>query len=148
MYYWFDIFVMNQHSTVDMHALFPNLQASVRSAGRLLLAVDSWREPAPLARVWCLLEIFTAITEKAELVLCFSSAEQASFAEKLAQNQAEVQRTLEAVDAEQAEATVAADREMIFALIRRGTGFTNFNDTIRLALRNSFERVAIAQRQL
>ena len=82
------------------------------------------------------------------MVLCFSSAEQASFAEKLVQNQAEVQRTLEAVNAEQAEATVAADREMIFALIRRGTGFRNFNDTIRLALRNSFERVVIAQRQL
>ena len=94
--------------------------------------MTTW-EPAPLARVWCLLEIFTAISQKAELVLCFSSAEQASFAEKLVQNQAEVQRTLEAVNAEQAEATVAADREMIFALIRRGTGFRNFNDTIRRA---------------
>ena len=64
------------------------------------------------------------------------------------QNQAEVQRTLKAVDAELAEATVAADREMIFELIRSGTGFRDFNDTIRGALRNSFERVVIAQRQL
>ena len=53
---------MNQHSAVDMEALFPNLQASVRAPGRVLLVMDSWRDPTPLSRVWCLLEIFTAIT--------------------------------------------------------------------------------------
>ena len=51
-YYWFDIFVMNQHSEHDLHSeqLMENLRAAVRAPGRVLLALDSWREPTPLAR--------------------------------------------------------------------------------------------------
>eukprot|EP00937_MAST-01D_sp_MAST-1D-sp2_P008261 g8261.t1 len=149
VYYWFDIFVMNQHSEEELgqQQLLENLRASVRAPKRVLLAIDSWRDPSPLTRVWCLLEIFTAIAEGAELVMCLSSAEQASFAEKLAKNQAEVHRALESVDAEKAEATVVSDREMIFEMIRRSKGFAHFNTTIRDALRHSFERVAIAQRR-
>ena len=139
---------MNQHSAVDMEALFPNLQASVRAPGRVLLAMDSWRDPTPLSRVWCLLEIFTAIMEEAQLIMCLSSSEQASFAERLAQNHMEVQRVLEGVDAEKAEATVDTDRRMIFRLIREHTGFEPFNAAIRNALRDSFQRVVVAQRRL
>ena len=72
-YYWLDIFVMNQHSTDELGNLVDNLQAAVRSPGRLLLAVDSWRDPTPLTRVWCLLEVFTAIQQRAEVILCFSA---------------------------------------------------------------------------
>ena len=59
-----------------------------------------------------------------------------------------VQRVLERVDAEKAEATVDSDREAIFAMIRGNAGFARFNRTIRDALRRSFERVVIAQRRL
>ena len=103
VYYWFDIFVMNQHSHEDLnqHSLLKHLVDSIKGPGRVLLAMDSWRDPSPLTRVWCLLEIFTAMEQGVELTMCFSSAEQASFAEKLqAQSQAEVQRVLERVDAE------------------------------------------------
>ena len=149
-YYWFDIFVMNQHSHegLGQDKLLQSLIDSIKAPDRVLLAMDSWRDPSPLTRVWCLLEIFTAMSEGAELVMCLSSAEQASFAEKLGQNQAEVQRVLEGVDAERAEATVDSDRELIFALIRQGKGFAHFNRTIRDALCCSFERVAVAQRRL
>ena len=139
---------MNQHSNDELGNLVDNLQAAVRSPGRLLLAVDSWRDPTPLTRVWCLLEVFTAIQQRAEVIMCFSAAEETSFAQTLVQNQTDVQRTLDTVDAERAEATVAADRELIFGMIRRGTGFARFNDTIRDALRHGFERVIIAQRKL
>ena len=150
LFYWVDIFVMNQHSDDDLsqHSLLHNLVDSIKGPGRVLLAMDSWREPLPLTRVWCLLEVFTAMEHGAELAMCFSSAEQASFAEKLVKNQAEVHCVLEAVDAGKAEATVATDREMIFDLIREGIGFELFNQTIKDALRHSFERVVIAQRRL
>ena len=145
-YYWFDIFVMNQHSHDDMNNLLGNLQASVRWPGRLLLAIDSWREPTALTRAWCLLEIFTAITERADVVMAFSRAEEASFVRQLVQNQAVVEATIGALDAQRAEATVARDREMIFAAIRGGCGVDTFNDTIRDTLRGSLQRIIIAQR--
>ena len=143
-YYWFDIFVMNQHSQEDMDNLLGNLQASVRSPGRMLLALDSWRDPTPLTRAWCLLEIFTAISAKADVIMGFSLAEESSFKEQLAQNQAEVEAALAAVDAERAEATVQADRDMIFGAIEQGSGFADSNRTIRRALRESLQRVIIA----
>ena len=119
----------------------------MRTPGRVLLALDSWREPSPLGRVWCLLEIFTAMNVGAEVIMCLSDAEQASFAAKLAQNQADVHQALDAVDAEKAQATVDKDRDMIFELIRGGTGFDAFNRTIREALRRSFEFAALAAAQ-
>ena len=148
-YYWFDIFVMNQHSEHDLsqRLLLENLRAAVSAPGRVLLALDSWREHTPFARVWCLLEIWTAMNVGAEVVMCMSEAEQSSFAANLARNQAEVHRTLDAVDAQQAKATVEADREVILGLIRDGTGFERFNSTIRDALRHSFELVAVAAAQ-
>ena len=148
-YYWFDIFVMNQHNEHDLsqRLLLENLRAAVSAPGRVLLALDSWREPTPLARVWCLLEIWTAMNVGAEVVMCLSEAEQSSFAANLARNQAEVHRALDAVDAEQAQATVEADREVILGLIRDGTGFERFNRTIRDKLRQSFELVAVAAAQ-
>ena len=58
--------------------------------------------------------------------------------------QAPLAAALSCWGAEKAEATVDSDREEIFALVRRGEGFAHFNRTIRLALRHSFERVAVA----
>ena len=51
------------------------------------------------------------------------------------------------MDAEQAQATVEADCEVILGLIRDGTGFERFNQTIRDELRQSFELVAVAAAQ-
>ena len=141
---------MNQHSEEELgqQQLLENLRASVRAPNRVLLAMDSWRDPAPLTRVWCLLEIFTAMEQGVEMVMCLDGAEQRALFQHLVQNQAEVQRALEAVDAERADATVRADRDMIFELIRGGAGFAQFNHVIRDALRHSFERIVIAQRSL
>ena len=46
--------------------------------------------------------------------------------------------------AERAEATVQADRDMIFGAIEQGSGFADSNRTIRRALRESLQRVIIA----
>eukprot|EP00937_MAST-01D_sp_MAST-1D-sp2_P007323 g7323.t1 len=129
-------------------AVLVNLLAVVRAHKRLLLPLDSWREPTPLSRVWCLLEIFTAACEGAELVTCLSSAEQSSFAENLQENHAEVQLVLEGVNARCAEATEEGDRGMIWDIIRAGAGFSDFNRTVVDALRHSFEQVVMAQRRL
>ena len=140
---------MDQHCEHDTGGgLFENLAAAVRSPGRLLLAIDSWREPTAITRAWCLMEIFTAITERADVVMGFSRAEEASFVREVAENQATVEATLQALDAQNAEATVEADREAIFRTIREGTGFEVFNATIRDTLRGALERVVIAQRRL
>ena len=115
--------------------------------GRVLLALDSWHNPSPLARVWCLLEIYIAMDVDAEIIMCLSDTEQESFTNKLAQNQVKLQRVLGAVCAEEAQSTIDKDRDMIFEMIRGGTGFKSFNHTIRDALRQSFELVAMSAAQ-
>eukprot|EP00937_MAST-01D_sp_MAST-1D-sp2_P001703 g1703.t1 len=143
VYYWFDIFVMNQHDKNEMARLLSNLQDSVRTPGKLLLAVDSWKEPTALTRAWCLLEVYTAMVEDADMVLGFSGSEEQTFVRQLAENQAVLEATLSSVDAEQADATKEADKDMIFGTIRADIGFAKFNATIRKALRKSLQRILI-----
>jgi len=131
-YYWFDIFVMNQHSTTEIgDDLLQNLRRSIEAPGKLLLLVDSWRDPAPLARCWCLFEIYTAIQCGADIIMCLSRSEENSFTGELDSNQVELALQLQAIDAEEAEATVESDKAMIFGRIREEIGFEAFNAKLR-----------------
>ena len=131
-YYWFDIFVMNQHSTTEIgENLLQNLHRSIEAPGKLLLLVDSWRDPVPLARCWCLFEIYTAIQCGADIIMCLSRSEENSFTGELDSNQVELALQLQAIDAEEAEATVESDKAMIFGRIREEIGFEAFNAKLR-----------------
>eukprot|EP00937_MAST-01D_sp_MAST-1D-sp2_P006333 g6333.t1 len=144
VYYWFDIFVMNQHSKVQLGPqLTNNLQSAVSGAGKLLMALDSWSAPSPLSRAWCLLEIFSAIMADCDISMCMSENQQGTFVHNLDTNQGALEEIILNLDAEQADATVEADKAAIFDQIRAGVGFDRFNDEIRAALRASLRRIVL-----
>eukprot|EP00937_MAST-01D_sp_MAST-1D-sp2_P003219 g3219.t1 len=144
-YYWLDIFVMNQHSEEQVgQDLLQNLRRSIEAPGKLLLLLDSWRDPAPLARCWCLFELYTAIKCGADITMCLSRSEEYSFLGDLEANRADLELLIESVHAEQAEATVPADRDAIFATIRDEIGFGPFNATLRSTLREALQQTIMA----
>ena len=143
-YYWFDVFVMNQHSADELGHLLGNLQESVSAPGKLLLVVDSWREPAALTRAWCLLELFTAMQQHADIIIGLSPGEQRNFERQMSKNGRILEAFLSSLDANNADATVQADKDMIFGAIRAEPGgFTKFNAVIQHALREALRRVLI-----
>ena len=77
-FYFFDIFVLNQHTlTMDctvsddgFELLMESLKLSLMACGNVLLACSKgagdapgWSEPASLSRIWCLFELYVAISE-------------------------------------------------------------------------------------
>jgi hypothetical protein len=146
-YYWFDIFVMNQHSSQEVGGnLLENLRRSVETPGKLLLCIDSWRDPTPLARCWCLFEVYTAFKAKADIIIAMTQHEKAGFVQQLDTNQREFQRMIAEIDARKAEATVAADRTAIFKCIADDIGFDDFNSSIRKTLMDSLKHTVMAAR--
>ena len=147
-YYWFDIFVMNQHSSQEVGGgnLLENLRRSVETPGKLLLCIDSWRDPTPLARCWCLFEMYTAFKAKADIIMAMNQHEEAGFVQQLGTNQREFERMIAEMDARKAEATVAADRTAIFKCIADDIGFDEFNSGIRETLMDSLKHTVMAAR--
>ena len=144
IFYWFDIFVMNQHNSEEVgRDLQANLRKAVSSSGKLLLALDSWSHPLPLMRVWCLLEIFTALQEGATVTMCMSETMAMLFRLELADNQEVIGSVIDTIDVAEASATVEADKLAIFELVRKGCGFERFNEEIRAALRASLKRIVL-----
>jgi hypothetical protein len=138
---------MNQHSCSEVQGdLLQNLKRSIEVPGKLLLLLDSWRDPAPLARCWCLFELYTAIRSDADIVMAMSRSEEHSFTGDLEANRGELEQLIQLLDAEQAEATVEADKEIIFSRIRSEIGFEAFNETLSDTLRSSLQRAVMATR--
>ena len=143
-FYWFDVFVMNQWSPDEIGSdLRATLQRSIETPGRLLLCLDSWRDPAPLARCWCLFELHTAIKADATILLHMSGEEEDSFTSSLVENSREMEEIIARTRAENADATVAEDKEMIFRFIREEEGFDIFNAVLRDALHAVMKSIVI-----
>ena len=87
-YYYFDLFVVNQHGQsmgVMPAVLWAEFCGNVARIGRTLL-VCAWRTAIlPFTRVWCLAEIATALESKSpdSLVIIMPPAEEAAFAASL-----------------------------------------------------------------
>ena len=65
VFFWFDIFCVNQHLRSPYGGLlafaFDPLRNAIVGCDRLLLFFETWDDPAPLGRVWCLDELRTAL---------------------------------------------------------------------------------------
>ena len=109
----------------------------------MIMALDSWSSPAPLNRVWCLLEIFTALHSDADVTMVMSASQVDSFKHNLKHNRDALEEAIDSIDGQNANATVEADKEAIFSVIREGVGFDCFNSEIRSALRASLRRIVL-----
>ncbi|KXZ48686.1 hypothetical protein GPECTOR_26g589 [Gonium pectorale] len=146
--YWIDIFCKNQHVPIRESDLTDNI---LRSSA-VVLAVHPWPKPLLTTRVWCLFEVLTAAQSKVDMRLKFCQAAagqlQGGFAKKYTQwNYSKVYddcikgglssvltgagELVEAIDVQQAEATVASDRDMIMRLIQQSVGAEEMNRLVR-----------------
>ena len=110
----------------------------IKAAGKTLLVMEPWHSPRLPTRVWCLFELYTTIVycgaDKVEVAL--GSKQQRGVQLELAENFQKLETAVEAIDAEQADATMPDDKINIFAAIRAlPGGFDRLNDDIRAALR-------------
>jgi hypothetical protein len=63
-YFWFDVFVNNQHAEGLNHPFewwCSTFKDDIAAIGTVLLVMTPWDAPIPLTRAWCLWEIYCAL---------------------------------------------------------------------------------------
>ncbi|KAG2441494.1 hypothetical protein HXX76_003116 [Chlamydomonas incerta] len=146
--YWIDIYHKNQHQSVAVHDLSDNL----RLAGKVALVVHPFPSPLALTRVWCLFEIMTAIQVSVPIKPFPSQAAYAGFQGMMGGNdwggiaKSEITPELEAemdrLDVSTAQATVAADKDMILGMIRDSMGVDSMNAQVRALFKSLLPDIA------
>ena len=157
--YFFDMFVLNQHQltkncTTDLEKreqLIQGLRRSLLACGTLLLCCTAgpegvgWEQPAPLGRVWCLFEVFVAVTEGVAVVVRLESKDMVDFQHALNMDgMARVSRALAALDARDASASVSSDKDMVLDDIQTTVGFDEFNRQVREGMLAEYKRISVS----
>ncbi len=137
-YFWLDIFVVDENAahTYPSEWWQTSFTQAVGSIGHTALVLTPWRSPVPLRRAWCLWEIYSTLSEKAQLSVCMSESEMQSFHGALVEEFDSVLTSLCTIDAETAEAGSKKDLDMIFAAVRTlEGGFQTLNATVMEQMR-------------
>jgi chromosome segregation ATPase len=91
--------------------------------------------------VWCLFELYTAITLGAKVIMTFPPEDAEGFYSKLQQND-ETTALVPTINAKQAQATVESDRVRIFKEITKSIGMGPFNAKLQEYLEQALRGVA------
>ena len=94
--------------------------------------------------MWCLFEVYVAITEDVGVVVTLSENEEVGFQKALQKNNglARVENALANLDARNASASVPDDKDLIMAKIEGGVGVEAFNERVRECMLAEFKRIS------
>ena len=139
-YFWFDLFTNDQNSVAnkDFEWFSSTFGNGVREIGQVLLVLSPWNDPIPITRSWCLFEIHNALEESmVNLSIDIPDTEVVELREGVIKSSDSIIQILTDIQAEKATATSAADKEMIFQVIRESSdGFPRVNQEVKKELRS------------
>ena len=166
-YYFVDQFALNQHEFAkdctqkqieDM--MLATLKESIRVPAQMICLLHPWQDPVPFRRVWCLFELYIAITLSAKVIMHFPAEDAVGFYSKLRNEEVDVETTpkrntrrlktdvetvalVPTIDAKQAQATMESDRERIFQEITDSIGMDEFNRQLQEYLEGAMRAAAM-----
>ena len=136
-YYWFDLFVNDQHEAVSLPQLWwrEAFLSGVRDIGHTCVVLAPWTDPIPLTRAWCLWEILSTIRTGSKLSVQMPPKEADSFHRALEEDFEKVQGAVASLDGRRAEAWQKTDQKMIKAAVVQTIGFTELNSLVSERMR-------------
>ena len=130
-----DVFVCAQHRGVRPGSgTCPNatdvgkFEEVIDACERLVLFCTPLAQPKALGRVWCLFEIMSALKRGRPVLVALGASDRAELKRLLLEDFDRLVALFTTIKSENAEATVAADRDMIFEWIRRDLGANGFQE--------------------
>mmetsp|Transcript_17394 Transcript_17394/g.40623 ORF Transcript_17394/g.40623 Transcript_17394/m.40623 type:complete len:670 (-) Transcript_17394:76-2085(-) len=149
-YFWLCCLCINQHRVKEASAKgetvpFSEFQAAfadrVTGIGRILAMMQPWDEPRYVQRVWCDFEMYTATSgqgAKAEVHVTMPPRESQKMIKSLTHGYRvnTVFSNLAKLQVEEAQASVAEDRQRILDLIKSGPGYHKLNSVVAKHLQN------------
>lgn len=143
---WMCCFCINQHRVKEARAAglqvpFEEFKKAfgerVAGIGKVVAMMAPWKDPFYIKRVWCDFEMYTATSLKQDVIIAMPPAEAEDFRNTLlAGGIGQVWAALGNVKVEQADASVAEDREQILKLIEEGPGFHRLNVAVAERIQN------------
>ena len=130
-----DVFVCAQHRGVRPGSgTCPNatdvgkFEEVIDACARLVLYATPLTQPKALSRVWCLFELMSAVKRDRPVLIALSAEDRAELRRLLLEDFDRLVAMFTTIKSENAEATVAADRDMIFGWIERDLGAAGFRE--------------------
>lgn len=135
---WICAFCVNQwhvqNTTVDFATFKQRFEGTVDSVTGVLAMLGSWGQGRMqyTDRVWCVFELFTAITKGKDLHIVMPPRERESFGETVLGGEVlpEIWKSVSNIDAQQARATVQADYDNIKGLVEASCGWKRLNRSV------------------
>jgi hypothetical protein len=145
--------------------MLATLKESISIPGQMICLLHPWQDPVPFRRVWCLFELYTAISLGAKVVMVsglemeyscilsythahsfqhFPPEDAKGFYSKLRTEEAvdETTALVPTIDASEAQATVESDRVRIFAEITDKIGMEKFDAQLQEYLEGAMRATA------
>mmetsp|Transcript_101382 Transcript_101382/g.295361 ORF Transcript_101382/g.295361 Transcript_101382/m.295361 type:complete len:904 (+) Transcript_101382:97-2808(+) len=155
-YVWMCCFCINQRKVRDATGtgqVVPFEQFSrefgdrVRCIGHVLALMSPWQAPRYITRVWCVYEMYVALSPdtRCKLDILMPPGESQAFTHALTQ-QADIDQlwaALSSVRVELAEASVPADKEYILREISQSVGYASLNRRVVEKLQTWFAEAAL-----
>ena len=156
--YFLDMLLLNQHrlkrefeDESKREKLTDALRDCLKACGRVVLCCAAgpsgvgWESPAPLGRIWCLYEIYVAITEDdVQITMQLGPSDAIQFRQAVNKDGlARVERALAAVNARDASATMPEDLATILGEIDTKLGMERFNALVREGMLKEYQRIAM-----
>ena len=120
-------------------------ESRVLGIGRVLSLMTPWDDPRNLKRIWCIFEIFTALSSECSFSVVLPGREKSRMSKMVLSGAHGVEalfRALARIDIETAEASVQEDKENILKIIAdQPNGFHAVNSTVRERLRGWIRKV-------
>ena len=152
VYLWMCYFCNNQYrileeeSTTGSEELKSIFESHLSSAGRMLVILNSFFEPAYFSRAWCLFETFVCIEQEFPRTILLPSRQREEFRHVLeTQGYAPIRDRIQQIDLRRAEASVKADEDTIKLMVLGSCGFDVVNQVvqreIQIWLSDAFRRL-------
>uniref|UniRef100_A0A7R9VAK8 Uncharacterized protein n=1 Tax=Chlamydomonas euryale TaxID=1486919 RepID=A0A7R9VAK8_9CHLO len=144
LYYWVDIFAVNQNFSGDFKdhpdSDFPGV---IRGSEGVLFTIMPWRAPLNVERVWCVYEALQAVSAHVPLDLLVEDVQSGQSLDKL--NQVFQTVVVDKLDIRRCKATVAKDKQYIMGEIEKMLSIDRFNQIMQDALRKQVNSVMLRQ---
>lgn len=143
-YIWMDSLCLNHHRSPDTdnpaEVLAAEVGERILAVGLVLPMLTTWRNPEIMSRAWCLLELYTALSERGAVAIevILPKEEYDAFRTEISTSGLKcVDEALTSIDPQSAAATHQADLQTIQNLMQMLGGYDAIKQGVRQQMSNS-----------
>lgn len=138
VFLWCCFFCNNQYRILDEKSKTGSedlewiFEHRLKSIGKIVILLDTLREPEYINRVWCVFETFIAFQNKVDAEVILPSVESASFQDAVKEgNISDITMALSRVDVQNAKASEPADERLVKDKIKTLSSFDDVNRVVK-----------------